>query len=64
MEADIQHSLARASGACMAEAIQGIATRMEDAVAKVVTPPQVAWATSDGPRAPHTAIIKQLHYAH
>ena len=39
MEADIQQSLAGASGACMAKAIQGIANRMEDTVAKVVAPP-------------------------
>ena len=38
MEADVQQSLTGASGARMAEMIQGIATRVEDAVAKVVTP--------------------------
>ena len=42
MEAEIQQSLAGASGAHMAEAIQGIASRMEDAVAKVVAPPRAA----------------------
>ena len=36
MAVNVQHSLAGASGACMAKAIRGIATRVEDAVAKVV----------------------------
>ena len=45
MEANIQHSLAGASGARMAKAIQGIATRVEDVVAKVVAPPWAARAT-------------------
>ena len=44
----------------MAEAIQGIASRVEDAVAKVVAPPRVAQATMDGARAPHAAVIKQV----
>ena len=48
MEADIQHSLAGVSGACMAEAIQGITTHIEDTVAKVVAPPQVARVIQDG----------------
>ena len=42
MEADVQQSLVGALGARMAEAIQGIASRVEDAVAKVVAPPHVA----------------------
>ena len=58
MEADIQQSLVDASGARMAEAIQGIASRMEDAVAKVVSPPRAARATPDGAWAPHAAAIK------
>ena len=45
MEADVQHSLAGASGAHMAEAIQGIANCVEDAVAKVVAPPWAVQAT-------------------
>ena len=64
MEADVQHSLAGASRAGMAEAIQRIATCVEDAVAKVVAPPWVARATSDGARGPHTAVIKQVCHAH
>ena len=48
----------------MAEAIQGIATHVEDTVAKVVAPPWVVRATSDGARAPHAAIIKQVHHVH
>ena len=48
----------------MAEAIQGIATRMEDAVAKVVAPPRAARAALEGARAPHTAVIKQVCHAH
>ena len=60
MEADVQQSLVGASGARMAEAIRGIASRVEDAVAKVVSPPRAARATSDGARAPHAAIIKQV----
>ena len=39
MEANVQHLLAGASGAHMAEAIRGITTRLEDAVAKVAAPP-------------------------
>ena len=64
MEADIQHLLAGASGACMAKAIWGITTRVEDAVAKVVAPPQAARANMDGARALHAAIIKQVRHAH
>ena len=45
MEADVQHSLAGASGARMAEAIQRITTHVEDAVAKVVAPPRAVQAT-------------------
>ena len=63
MEADVQQSLVGASGACMAEAIQGIASRVEDAVAKVVSPPRAAPVTLDGARAPHAAIIKQVRHA-
>ena len=63
MEADIQQSLVRASGARMVEAIQGIASRVEDAVAKVVSPPCAARATPDGARAPHAAVIKQVRHA-
>ena len=48
----------------MAKVIQGIATRVEDTVAKVVAPPRVAQATMDGAQAPHTAIIKQVRHAH
>ena len=48
----------------MAEAIQGITTRVEDAVAKVVAPPWAARATMDGAQAPHAAIIKQVRHAH
>ena len=62
MEANVQQSLVGASGACIAEAIQGIASRIEDAVAKVVAPPRAARATTDGARAPHTAIIKQVRH--
>ena len=39
MEANVQQLLAGPSGARMAEAIQGIASRIEDVVAKVVAPP-------------------------
>ena len=63
MEADIQQSLTGASGACMAEAIRGIASCVEDAVAKVVAPPRAARATMDGTRAPHAAVIKQVQHA-
>ena len=63
MEADVQQSLVGASGACMAEAIRGIASRVEDAVAKVVSPPRAARATPDGARAPHAAVIKQVQHA-
>ena len=62
MEADIQHLLAGASGACMAKAIRGIATRVEDAVAKVVAPPQAAWVTMDGALVLQAAIIKQVQH--
>ena len=58
MEAEVQQSLVGASGALMAEAIQGIASRVEDAVAKVVSPPRAARATPEGARAPHAAAIK------
>ena len=58
MEANVQQSLVGASGACMVEAIRGIASRMENAVAKVVSPPHAAQATSEGARAPHAAVIK------
>ena len=58
MEADVQQSLVGTSGARMVEAIKGIASRMVDAVAKVVSPPRAARATSDGARAPHAAAIK------
>ena len=47
----------------MAEAIRGVASRVEDAVAKVVSPPRAARATSDGARAPHAAVIKQVRHA-
>ena len=60
MEANIQQSLVGGLGACMAGAIQGIASHVEDAVAKVVAPPRVARATTDGARAPHTTVIKQV----
>ena len=63
MEADVQQSLVVASGACMAEAIRGIASRMEDAVAKVVSPPRAVRATLDGARVPHAAVIKQVRHA-
>ena len=63
MEADVQQSLVSASGAHMAEAIRGIASRVEDAVAKVVAPPRAARATLDGARAPHAAVIKQVRHA-
>ena len=45
MEANVQNSHTEASGARMTEVIQEIATRVEDAVAKVVAPPWVARAT-------------------
>ena len=60
METDIQQSLYGASGACMAEAIRGIASRVEDAVTKVVAPPCAARAATDKARVPHAAIIKQV----
>ena len=60
MEADVQQSLVGALGARMVEAIQGIASHVEDAVAKVVAPPRVVRATSDGARAPHAVVIKQV----
>ena len=63
MEADVQQSLVGASGARMVEAIQGIASRVEDAVAKVVSPPRAARATPEGARVPHTAAIKQVRHA-
>ena len=63
MEADVQQSLVGASGAHMVEAIQGIASRVEDAVAKVVAPPRSVRATLDGARAPHAAVIKQVQHA-
>ena len=63
MEADVQQSLVGASGACMAEAIRGIVSRVEDAVAKVVIPPRAARATSDGAQAPHATVIKQVRHA-
>ena len=63
MEADIQQSLIGALGARMAEAIQGIASRIEDAVAKVVAPPHAAQATIDRAWAPHGAAIKQVQHA-
>ena len=44
----------------MAEAIQGIASRVEDAVAKVVSPPRAVRVTMDGARVLHTAVIKQV----
>ena len=47
----------------MVEAIQGIASRVEDAVAKVVSPPRAARVTSDGARAPQAAVIKQVRHA-
>ena len=62
MEADVQQSLIGASGACMAEAIQGIAFWVEDAVAKVVAPPRAARTTMVGARAPHAAIIKEVQH--
>ena len=58
MQADVQKSLIGASGARMAEAIRGITSRMEDAVAKVVSLPHASRATPDGARAPHAAAIK------
>ena len=58
MEADVQQSLVSASGARTAEAIRGIASRVEDAVAKVVSPPRAARATPEGARVPHAAAIK------
>ena len=58
MEADIQQLLASALGARMAEAIRGIASRMEDAVAKVVSPSRAARATPEGAWVPHAAAIK------
>ena len=63
MEADVQQSLVGASGARMAEAIQGIASHIKDAVAKVVAPLRAARATSDGARVPHAAVIKQVRHA-
>ena len=63
MEANVQQSLVGASGARMAEAIRGIASRMEDAVAKVVSPPRAARATLDEARALHAAVIKQVQHA-
>ena len=63
MEADVQQSLVGASGAHMAEAIWGIASRVEDAVAKVVSPPRAARVTSDEARAPHATVIKQVRHA-
>ena len=47
----------------MVEAIQGIASRVEDAVAKVVAPPCAVRATLDGARAPHATVIKQVQHA-
>ena len=58
MEADVQQSLVGASGARMAEASRGITSRVEDAVAKAVSPPRAARATPEGARAPHAAAIK------
>ena len=63
MEADVQQSLVGASGARMAEVIRGITSHMEDAVAKVVSPPRAMRATPDGARAPHAAVIKQVQHA-
>ena len=63
MEADVQQSLVSTSGARMAEAICGITSRVKDAVAKVVTPPRAAQATTDKAQAPHAAIIKQVRHA-
>ena len=63
MEADVQQSLVGASGARMAEALRGITFRVEDAVAKVVSSPCTAQATSDGARVPHATIIKQVRHA-
>ena len=46
----------------MAEAIRGITSRIEDAVAKVVAPPRAARATIDEAWALHAAIIKQVRH--
>ena len=58
MEANVQQSLTGASGACMAKAIQGVASHVKDAVAKVVVPPRVVQATMDGACMLHTTINK------
>ena len=63
MKADVQQSLIGALGAHMAEAIQGIASCVEDVVVKVVAPPRTAQATTDRDRAPHAAVIKQVQHA-
>ena len=47
----------------MAEAIRGIASCVKDGVAKVVAPPCAARATTDGARALHAAVIKQVRHA-
>ena len=63
MEAEVQQSLVGASGARMAQAIRGIASCVEDAVAKFVSAPCAARATSDETRAPHATVIKQVRHA-
>ena len=48
----------------MAEVIRGIASRMEDMLAKVVAPSWAVQATMDGARALHATIIKQVCHTH
>ena len=63
-EAKLQQSLVGASRAHLVQVIHVIANHVEDAVAKVVVPPQAAWATADGACALHAAVIKQVHHMH
>ena len=48
----------------MAEAIQEIASHVEDTVAKVVAPPQAVPVTMEGTHVTHATIIKQVHHVH
>ena len=47
----------------LAEAIQGLAGRVEDAVATVVAAPKSGRAAPEVERAPHSAVIKQVRHA-
>ena len=55
--------LAGDTGVRLAEAIQGLAGRVEDAVATVVAAPKSGRAAPEGERAPHSAVIKQVRHA-